>query len=84
MKVGTADVITAHPHTDYDTKEVFFFRYHSDKPEFEYGYIDAKGYASPLLSVKIRQPCMAHDFSITKKYVIFNDTNLVMNPQVKI
>ncbi|GAV77659.1 RPE65 domain-containing protein [Cephalotus follicularis] len=73
--------MTAHPKIDPDTGEAFAFRYVSMPPFLTYFHFDASGnkkWDVPILSMV--RPSFIHDFAITKKYAIFTDIQIGMNP----
>ncbi|KAJ6906599.1 hypothetical protein NC652_024115 [Populus alba x Populus x berolinensis] len=74
--------MTAHPKVDKDTKETFAFQCNpSFFPYVTYFYFNEDGVKQrdvPLLS--INQPTPIHDFAITKRFAIFPETQLVVEP----
>ncbi|KAJ6410075.1 hypothetical protein OIU84_009553 [Salix udensis] len=74
--------MTAHPKVDEDTRETFAFQCNpSFYPHLTYFYFDENGVKQkdvPLLS--INQPTPIHDFAITKRFAIFPETQLVVEP----
>ncbi|KAB5541740.1 hypothetical protein DKX38_014714 [Salix brachista] len=74
--------MTAHPKVDEDTRETFAFQCNpSFYPHVTYFYFDENGVKQkdvPLLSIK--QPTPIHDFAITKRFAIFPETQLVVEP----
>ncbi|KAL3580956.1 hypothetical protein D5086_018791 [Populus alba] len=74
--------MTAHPKVDEDTKETFAFQCNpSFFPYVTYFYFNEDGVKQrdvPLLS--INQPTPIHDFAITKRFAIFPETQLVVEP----
>ncbi|KAJ6311014.1 hypothetical protein OIU76_015687 [Salix suchowensis] len=74
--------MTAHPKVDEDTRETFAFQCNpSFYPHVTYFYFDENGVKQkdvPLLS--INQPTPIHDFAITKRFAIFPETQLVVEP----
>ncbi|KAJ6693041.1 CAROTENOID CLEAVAGE DIOXYGENASE 4 CHLOROPLASTIC-RELATED [Salix purpurea] len=74
--------MTAHPKVDEDTRETFAFQCNpSFFPHVTYFYFDENGVKQkdvPLLS--INQPTPIHDFAITKRFAIFPETQLVVEP----
>jgi 9-cis-epoxycarotenoid dioxygenase len=73
--------MTAHPKVDPETGEAFAFRYGPIPPFLTYFQFDAKGTKQadvPIFSMV--RPSFLHDFAITKKYAIFADIQIGMNP----
>ncbi|KAA8519447.1 hypothetical protein F0562_013678 [Nyssa sinensis] len=73
--------MTAHPKTDTDTGDVFAFRCFPVFPHLIFFRFDDKGSKQqdvPIFSMK--SPTYVHDFAITKRYAIFPDTQLEMDP----
>lgn len=73
--------MTAHPKIDLDTGEAFAFRYGPMPPFLTYFRFDSKGNKQadvPIFSML--QPSFLHDFAITKKYAIFPDIQIAMDP----
>jgi len=74
--------MTAHPKVDKDTKEAFAFHCNPTCfPYVTYFYFNEDGVKQrevPLLS--INQPTPIHDFAITKRFAIFPETQLVVEP----
>ncbi|KAL5181134.1 putative carotenoid cleavage dioxygenase 4, chloroplastic [Glycine soja] len=73
--------MTAHPKIDPDTAECFAFRYGPVPPFLTYFRFDGNGKKHedvPIFSMQT--PSFLHDFAITKKYAIFCDIQLGMNP----
>ncbi|OMO89330.1 Carotenoid oxygenase [Corchorus capsularis] len=73
--------MTAHPKIDAETGEAFAFRYGPVPPYLTYFYFDANGNKQPDVPVfSMLRPSFLHDFAITKKYAIFADIQIGMNP----
>lgn len=73
--------MTAHPKVDPETGEAFAFRYGPMPPFLTYFYFDTNGRKLadvPIFSMV--RPSFLHDFAITKKYAIFADIQIGMNP----
>ncbi|XP_004297644.1 PREDICTED: probable carotenoid cleavage dioxygenase 4, chloroplastic [Fragaria vesca subsp. vesca] len=73
--------MTAHPKVDPDTGEAFAFRYGPVPPYLTYFRFDPAGSKQkdvPVFSMK--SPSLLHDFAITKKYAVFADIQIGMNP----
>lgn len=73
--------MTAHPKVDLETGETFAFRYGPVPPFLTYFHFNPNGEKQadvPIFSM-IR-PAFLHDFAITKKYAIFGDIQIGMNP----
>ncbi|TKY70206.1 carotenoid cleavage dioxygenase 4 [Spatholobus suberectus] len=73
--------MTAHPKIDPDTGECFAFRYGPVPPFLTYFRFDPNGRKHedvPIFSMPT--PSLIHDFAITKKYAIFSDIQIGMNP----
>ncbi|KAH7510969.1 hypothetical protein FEM48_ZijujUnG0059800 [Ziziphus jujuba var. spinosa] len=73
--------MTAHPKVDPDTGEAFAFRYGPMPPFLTYFRFDADGNKLPDVPIfSMLRPSFLHDFAITKKYAIFADIQIGMNP----
>ncbi|XVE99961.1 hypothetical protein REPUB_Repub03eG0245100 [Reevesia pubescens] len=73
--------MTAHPKIDADTGEAFGFRYGPMPPYLTYFYFDANGNKQPDVPIfSMIRLSFLHDFAITKKYAIFADIQIGMNP----
>ncbi|XP_040986794.1 probable carotenoid cleavage dioxygenase 4, chloroplastic [Juglans microcarpa x Juglans regia] len=73
--------MTAHPKVDPETGEAFAFRYGPIPPFLTFFRFDAKGTKQPDVPIfSMVRPSFLHDFAITKKYAIFADIQLGMNP----
>ncbi|KAG9139982.1 hypothetical protein Leryth_010508 [Lithospermum erythrorhizon] len=73
--------MTAHPKTDPETGETFAFRYGPFPPFLTYFKINPDGEKQkdvPIFSMT--SPSFLHDFAITKKYAIFTEIQIGMNP----
>ncbi|WCJ29017.1 9-cis-epoxycarotenoid dioxygenase NCED1 chloroplastic [Euphorbia peplus] len=73
--------MTAHPKQDPETGEAFAFRYGPMPPFLTYFRFDPKGNKHqdvPIFSMT--RPSFLHDFGISKKYAIFADIQIGMNP----
>lgn len=73
--------MTAHPKIDPNTGEAFAFRYGPIPPFLTYFRFDSKGNKQgdvPIFSML--QPSFLHDFAITKKYAVFPDIQIGMDP----
>ncbi|CAI0410156.1 unnamed protein product [Linum tenue] len=74
--------MTAHPKIDLQTGETFAFRYGPRSPCLTYFRFDAEGRKQadvPIPSFSRKTPFL-HDFAITKKYAMFVETQIVMDP----
>lgn len=73
--------MTAHPKLDSDTGEAFAFRYGPVPPFLTYFRFDANGKKQPNVPIfSMTRPSFLHDFAITKKYAVFVDIQIGMNP----
>nr|POF22970.1 putative carotenoid cleavage dioxygenase 4, chloroplastic [Quercus suber] len=73
--------MTAHPKIDSDTGEAFAFRYGPVPPFLTYFRFDKNGVKQPDVPIfSMTRPSFLHDFAITKKYAIFADIQIGMNP----
>nr|BAC10552.1 nine-cis-epoxycarotenoid dioxygenase4 [Pisum sativum] len=73
--------MTAHPKIDADTGEAFAFRYGPIPPFLTYFRFDSNGVKHNDVPVfSMTTPSFLHDFAITKKYAVFADIQLGMNP----
>ncbi|KAJ9707713.1 hypothetical protein PVL29_002662 [Vitis rotundifolia] len=73
--------MTAHPKVDPETGEAFAFRYGPVPPFLTYFRFDARGRKQPDVPIfSLTSPSFLHDFGITKKYAIFADIQIGMNP----
>nr|QPD79367.1 carotenoid cleavage dioxygenase 4 [Impatiens walleriana] len=73
--------MTAHPKVDPETKEAFAFRYGPIPPFLTFFRFDRDGNKQPDVPIfSMASPSLLHDFAITKKYAIFSDIQIGMNP----
>ncbi|XP_030540284.2 probable carotenoid cleavage dioxygenase 4, chloroplastic [Rhodamnia argentea] len=73
--------MTAHPKVDPETGEAFAFRYGPVPPFLTYFRFDKNGKKLPDVPIfSMVRPSFLHDFAITKKYAIFSDIQIGMNP----
>ncbi|XAR69206.1 Zeaxanthin 7,8-dioxygenase [Bertholletia excelsa] len=73
--------MTAHPKIDPDTGETFSFRYGPVPPFLTFFRFAADGTKQPDVPIfSMTRPSLLHDFAITKKYAIFADIQIGMNP----
>ncbi|PIN07928.1 Beta, beta-carotene 15,15'-dioxygenase [Handroanthus impetiginosus] len=72
--------MTAHPKIDPETGETFAFRYGPVPPFLTLFRINAAGEKQPDVPIFSMSPSFLHDFAITKKYAIFNEIQIGMNP----
>lgn len=73
--------MTAHPKIDADTGECFAFRYGPVPPFLTYFRFDSNGVKNSDVPVfSMTTPTFLHDFAITKKYAVFGDIQIGMNP----
>ena len=73
--------MTAHPKVDPDTGEAFAFRYGPIPPFLTYFLFDRNGEKQPDVPIfSMTSPSFLHDFAITKKYAIFTEIQIGMNP----
>ncbi|GFP79368.1 probable carotenoid cleavage dioxygenase 4 chloroplastic [Phtheirospermum japonicum] len=72
--------MTAHPKADPETGETFAFRYHVVPPFLTLFRIDANGEKQrdlPIFSMK--STSVTHDMAVTKNYMVFPDTQIVID-----
>ncbi|KAF8027838.1 hypothetical protein BT93_E0689 [Corymbia citriodora subsp. variegata] len=73
--------MTAHPKIDPETGEAFAFRYGPLPPFLTYFRFDKDGKKQPDVPIfSMVRPSFLHDFAITKKFAIFSDIQIGMNP----
>lgn len=73
--------MTAHPKIDGETGELFAFRHDVIPPFLNYFRVSAGGEKEPDVGIlSMLGPSFIHDFAITKKYAIFPDTQIVVDP----
>ncbi|GMH13515.1 hypothetical protein Nepgr_015356 [Nepenthes gracilis] len=73
--------MTAHPKMDPETGETFAFRYSPMPPFLTYFRFDGVGKKQPDVPIlSMLRPSFLHDFAITKKYAIFADIQIGMDP----
>nr|ABY60887.1 carotenoid cleavage dioxygenase 4 [Osmanthus fragrans] len=73
--------MTAHPKVDPDTGEAFAFRYGPMRPFLTFFRFNADGTKQPDVPIfSMTSPSFLHDFAITKKYAIFPEIQIGMNP----
>lgn len=71
--------MTAHPHTDPATGEMFFFGYWFVEPYLRYHHVSADGLLLRSEEITVKGPTMIHDFAITENYAIFFDLPVVFD-----
>lgn len=73
--------MTAHPKKDLETGETFAFRYGPVPPFLTFFCFDQNGKKQPDVPIfSMTSPSFLHDFAITKKYAIFSEIQICMNP----
>ncbi|CAN6713011.1 unnamed protein product [Malus baccata var. baccata] len=73
--------MTAHPKIDPETGETFAFRFSAVRPFLTYFHFDADGTKHPDVPIfSMRRPSIIHDFAITKKYAVFVDIQITLDP----
>ncbi|KAG8367281.1 hypothetical protein BUALT_Bualt16G0056100 [Buddleja alternifolia] len=73
--------MTAHPKIDLETGQVFAFRCDITSPFLTFFRIDSSGRKGPDLPIfSLEGASLIHDFALTKHYVIFEDTQVELNP----
>ncbi|KAL7159765.1 hypothetical protein ABFS83_01G049900 [Erythranthe nasuta] len=73
--------MTAHPKIDGETGETFAFRYGPMPPFLTFFRVESNGEKQPDVPIfSMTSPSFLHDFAITKKYAIFNEMQIGMNP----
>ncbi|XP_047338471.1 probable carotenoid cleavage dioxygenase 4, chloroplastic [Impatiens glandulifera] len=73
--------MTAHPKVDPETNETFGFRYGPIPPFLTFFRFDRYGNKQPDVPIfSMTSPSLLHDFAITKKYAVFSDMQIEMNP----
>ncbi|XP_016201356.1 probable carotenoid cleavage dioxygenase 4, chloroplastic [Arachis ipaensis] len=73
--------MTAHPKIDSETGETFAFRYSPIPPFLTYFWFDKEGRKQADVPVfSMTRPAFLHDFAVTKKYALFADIQIGMNP----
>ncbi|KAG5525008.1 hypothetical protein RHGRI_031629 [Rhododendron griersonianum] len=73
--------MTAHPKVDYETGETFAFRYGPVPPFLTFFRFDSEGRKEADVPVfSMTAPSFLHDFAITRKYAVFTEIQLGMNP----
>ncbi len=74
-KLNTA--MTAHPKICPITGEMLFFGYSVFPPYITYHRVSAAGELIQSSEITVKGPTMAHDFNITRNYVVFMDLPLI-------
>ncbi|KAK6129660.1 hypothetical protein DH2020_036597 [Rehmannia glutinosa] len=73
--------MTAHPKIDKATGEAFCYGYDVVRPYLTFYRIDRGGRKQKGVPISSMEKCAAiHDFAVTENYVVFPDTQIVMNP----
>lgn len=73
--------MTAHPKIDPDSGEAFGFRYGPVPPFLTYFRFTSEGEKEADIPIfSMTTPSFLHDFAITKKYAIFTDIQIGMDP----
>lgn len=78
---GKIPHMTAHPHFDYQTGEMFSFAYEIGTNEVKYYIIDVNGIVTKIQNLTAPFSSFMHDFFITKNYVIFPILPLIFDFQ---
>nr|AMJ39500.1 carotene cleavage dioxygenase 4 copy 2 [Bixa orellana] len=69
--------MTAHPKVDEDTMETFAFKYCWYYPYLTFFHFDENGVKqNEVCLLSLKQPFLIHDFAVTKRFVIFQETQL--------
>jgi carotenoid cleavage dioxygenase len=71
--------MTAHPHVDAETGEMFFFGYDFGPTHLRYHVADADGRLTATEVIETKGPTMMHDFGMTASRVIFMDLPVVFS-----
>ncbi|KAG8369687.1 hypothetical protein BUALT_Bualt14G0039900 [Buddleja alternifolia] len=72
--------MSAHPKIDPNTGEAFALRYHVIPPFLTLFRINSNGKKQPDVPIfSMKNTSLIHDFALTKNYVIFPDTQIVMD-----
>jgi carotenoid cleavage dioxygenase-like enzyme len=66
--------MTAHPHTDPRTGEMFFFGYNPFPPYLQFHQVSAAGELVRSVDIDLPAPVIMHDFCFTTDHVIFVDS----------
>ncbi len=69
--------MTAHPKTDPQTGELYFYGYSPAPPYLTFHVADAEGRMVASTPVDVPGPTMMHDFAITEHYVVWLDLPVV-------
>lgn len=69
--------MTAHPHIDAETGEMFFFGYAMTPPYLRYHVVDSAGRLVHSTEIDLPASIMMHDFMITSEHAIFFDSPAV-------
>ncbi|KAI3439747.1 uncharacterized protein J3R85_004391, partial [Psidium guajava] len=74
--------MTAHPKVDPETGEAYAYKYNPFFPPFlTFFKFDRSGMKHPDMPVlSLSRPPFIHDFAITRKYAVFPDTQMGVNP----
>ncbi len=74
--------MTAHPKTEPQTGELFFFGYDFIEPYLTYMVADASGALERIVPIDIGAPAMVHDFAITEQSALFLDLAVQFDAEV--
>ncbi|WP_051366906.1 carotenoid oxygenase family protein [Hamadaea tsunoensis] len=71
--------MTAHPKTDPDTGELFFFGYGARAPFLTYHRLSADGKLVESREIEVPGPTMMHDFAMTRNHIVWLDLPVVFD-----
>nr|QTZ19611.1 carotenoid cleavage dioxygenase 4 isoform 4 [Bixa orellana] len=72
--------MTAHPKVDEVTKETSAYRVNFLSPFLTFFRFDENGVKQNEVNIlSMKQPSLIHDFGVTKRFMIFGETQLVLN-----
>ncbi|HSC25557.1 MAG TPA: carotenoid oxygenase family protein [Candidatus Babeliales bacterium] len=75
-------VTSAHPHTDFETKETFnYMTYFGKESKYIiYSVHESSKKRRTITSISVEKPSYMHSFSITKNYIILTEIPFKVNP----
>ncbi len=73
--------MTAHPHRDLATGELFFFGYNATPPYCTYGVVDAEGELVHFTPIEMSCASMMHDFVFTERFAVICDFPCKIRPE---
>ncbi|XP_047974500.1 probable carotenoid cleavage dioxygenase 4, chloroplastic [Salvia hispanica] len=78
---GMTERMTAHPHSDPESGEVFAFKCNVFAPFLAFFKIDSGGKRGSDLAISsMKRMACVHDFGLTERFIVFQDVQIEMDP----